>query len=633
MRPSTRLWLALALAVVAVSVSAAFTSPSSSVPAADSTHVIPNNNKVAAGKLQGRVLSVRLVARETLWKPEGAQGPEIPVYAFAEEGAAPRIPGPLLRVPAGTEIRIAVRNALPSALRIVGLQSRPASKLDTLELAPGAKAQVKFTAGEPGTYLYSARTIADSFAFGQTEDGQLSGAIVVDSAGNKRGPGDRVFVIGLWTLRDYPLSVPIEERPEVLVINGLSWPHTERVTQTVGDTIRWRVLNATRRTHPMHLHGFYFRVDGRGTQLRDTAYAVADRRLAVTEVMRPGTSMAMVWSPHTPGNWLFHCHVVVHISGHVTPRQPGAPEEVHSNHAMQGMSGLVLGINVHPKPGAPPAPAPAAPRRVLRLFVTEKPGGPDQPLARAFVLQEGDREPAGDSVRLPGSTLVLTRGEPTAITVINRMHAPVNVHWHGIELDSYYDGVGGWSGAGPSVAPAIAPGDSFVVRVTPRRAGTFMYHTHLNETRQLGAGLYGALLVLEPGEARDTLTDRVFVMASSAPGGGTPPNFNGAVAPTPLELHAETRYRLRFINIAQGDLRVVRLLADTVVQRWRPIAKDGATLPETQATVRPARAQLAVGETADFEFTTPAAQDATLEMTSMRGLLPPLRVLIPVKIR
>jgi hypothetical protein len=122
-------------------------------------------------------------------------------------------------------------------------------------------------------------------------------------------------------------------------------------------------------------------------------------------------------------------------------------------------------------------------------------------------------------------------------------------------------------------------------------------------------------------------------MASSAPGGGTPPNFNGQVTPAPLELRAGTRYRLRFINIAQGDMRVLRLLADTVVQRWRPIAKDGAMLPEHQATLRPARMQLVVGETADFEYQAPGVSDETLEMTTVRGLLPPLRVLIPVRIR
>ena len=31
--------------------------------------------------------------------------------------------------------------------------------------------------------------------------------------------------------------------------------------------------------HPMHLHGFYFRVDSRSGLLADTLYATAERRL------------------------------------------------------------------------------------------------------------------------------------------------------------------------------------------------------------------------------------------------------------------------------------------------------------------------------------------------------------------
>ena len=67
------------------------------------------------------------------------------------------------------------------------------------------------------------------------------------------------------------------------------------------------------------------------------------------------------------------------------------------------------------------------------------------------MLQQGDREPASDSLRLPGSTITLVRGEPAAITVVNRAREPVSVHWHGIELDSYFDVVG-WSGIGERLA-------------------------------------------------------------------------------------------------------------------------------------------------------------------------------------
>lgn len=635
MKTATGVRVALLVAVGTVSLCAG-TPPAPCDPcsgAVDSTRVIPNDNRTPAGRLERGVLSVRLVARVAFWKPEGADGPELPIYAFAEEGGPPRIPAPLLRVPVGTEIRMSIRNALPQALRVFGLQDRPADKPDTLYLGPGKSAEVRFRVGEPGTYLYSARTSSDTFAFGQTEDGQLSGALIVDSAGASRPPADRVFVIGLWAAREWPPGTPIEKREEALVVNGLSWPHTERLTHTVGDTVHWRVLNASRRGHPMHLHGFYYRVESRGTALRDTAYAESVRRKVVTERMTPGTTMAMTWSPHTAGNWLFHCHIVIHISGRIGPRPAHDINDPHMNHALHGMSGLVLGINVRPRPGervtSPLTPA----RRTLRLFATERPGAFGAASAYGYVLQEGEREPAADSVRLPGSPIVLTRGEPTAVTVVNRMREPVTVHWHGIELESIYDGVGDWSGWRGGIARAIPPGDSFVVRMTPHKAGTFIYHTHQSEHRQLAAGLYGPLLVLEPGATRDTLTDHILLMGTSSPLPDAQPNLNGQVAPAPLELSAGATHRLRFINITPGETKIVRLVADTVVQRWRAIGKDGAELPPHQATSRPARVIMGAGETWDFEYSSAEPRELALEIVTLRGVRPPIRTVVPVHVR
>lgn len=74
------------------------------------------------------------------------------------------------------------------------------------------------------------------------------------------------------------------------------------------------------------------------------------------------------------------------------------------------------------------------------------------------------------------------------ITVLNPLGESTALHWHGMELDSVYDGVHGWSGAGRNLAPMIEPGGSFVVRFTPPRTGTFIYHTHLHDELQLPLG-------------------------------------------------------------------------------------------------------------------------------------------------
>lgn len=598
--------------------------------------VVPNDNRTHAGTLRNGVLTVRLVAQPALWRPESPDGPDLPVYAFAEEGKSPRIPGPLVRVPVGTEIRVSIRNALPEVLRVYGLQDRPSERTDSLDIAPGQSTLFKIRAGAAGSYFYSARTSRDTFPFAQLADGQLSGAIIVDTVGVPRPATDRVFVLGLWRGNETPFGTPVENREEVLVFNGRAWPNTERLSYTVGDTLHWRFINTTRRGHPLHLHGFYYRVDARGNAVRDTLFAEPARRTVVTELVARGTTMAMTWSPHTAGNWLFHCHFVEHISGKSHPS--GLFPVAQSNHhpgadGVHEMSGLVMGIHVRPRPNDPPRPV-EPPRRALRLFITQRPRVYGDRSGYAFILQEGDREPSPDSLRLPGSTITLERGEPAAITVINRARERVSVHWHGIELDSYFDGVGHWSGMGKRLAPTIAPGDSFIARMTPPRAGSFMYHTHAHEVDQMGGGLYGPLLVLEPGQQRDTTTDRVIMLSTSGPFAQSPPNVNGDTTVVPLELRKGTTYRLRFLSLAPHDAKVIRLLTDTVLQRWRPLAKDGATLPPHQAIARPARLMMGTGETWDVELTPSDARELTLEIVTVgRVGLPPVRTRIPVYVR
>ena len=190
---------------------------------------------------------------------------------------------------------------------------------------------------------------------------------------------------------------------------------------------------------------------------------------------------------------------------------------------------------------------------------------------------------------------MLRRGEPVEITVVNRLGEATALHWHGIELDSYYDGVHGWSGGGQRLAPLIEPDRSFVVRFTPPRSGTFMYHTHLHDERQLPLGLYGPVIVVEPGETFDPATDHVLIVARK---GLDPAAPNVLIPATPVVLNglpspqfvwkAGERHRVRLINITPDDIFNVALQTARGPMTWTPVAKDGATLPESlrQTSIR-----------------------------------------------
>jgi FtsP/CotA-like multicopper oxidase with cupredoxin domain len=559
--------------------------------------VHPNDNRVPAGRLREGILTVRLVVRMARWFPEADDGPWTDVAAFAEEGRAPEVPGPLIRVPTGTTIVATVRNALPdSTIFVHGFTTKPAAADDSVAVPPGEVRTVRFAAGSPGTYLYRATPGTVNRTVREHEREQLVGALVVDPAGVR--PADRIFVINIW-------GEPKDSATyrNALAINGKSWPYTERITATLGDSVRWRVINGSARNHPMHLHGFYFRIDARGTFFADTLYSPAERRIAVTEDLSVGHTMVMVWQPTRPGNWLFHCHLAFHFVPESRLEPP--PSGAHDWHALdpgKHMAGLVLGITVRPPPGAGwVEPARREPRR-LRLFVSEAPQRGRAPRALGFVLQRGAAPPAADSIDIPGSVLLLTQGEPTDITVVNRLAEATAVHWHGIELESYSDGVAGWSGRDARLAPVIAAGDSFTARLTLPRAGTFIYHTHLNDIEQLTSGLYGAIVVLEPGRSFDPRTDHVFVAAWD--GAEDPPHLvvNGDTLSPPLELAYGVPHRLRFVNIGAAARMVFALRRDSTLAAWRPLAKDGAELPAHLAIAGPAAVRLAVGETYDVEF-------------------------------
>jgi len=288
------------------------------------------------------------------------------------------------------------------------------------------------------------------------------------------------------------------------------------------------------------------------------------------------------------------------------------------NHAENGMAGLVVGLRVLPKGKFALAPQNST-RRRLRVFITQKEHVYGEQAGYSYILQEGPNPPAFDSVRIPSSTITLHQNEPTELTVINRSKTTATIHWHGIELESYYDGVGDWSGWNSFVAPSIAPNDSFVVRMTPQRPGTFIYHTHTDENTQLPSGLYGALIVLPPNGVSDT-TERVFLLGIGGPGDDAHAVINGTPTPAPVNLRAGVPHRFRFINISPLESHTIQLLSGNTVQTWRALAKDGADLQPQQATSLTSSLVLHPGETYDFEVMRTKPESLKLKVISPEAI-------------
>ena len=586
-----------------------------------------NDNQLAAGKLSGKVLSLTLHARLTNWFPNGDRrsGP-IVVAAFSGDSGSPTIPGPLIRVRAGTRVRLRVVNHLPAGMPLVmhGLQRRPAATPDTLRIKSGGSREIEFDPGAPGTYFYWGATSDTTTIEGRSDiDSQLDGALIVDPGDGPITP-DRIFVLGVYFhLRD-STNLDLGTDKFVAVVNGRSWPLTERFDLATGDTVHWRWINPTVDNHPMHLHGFFYRVDARGAELADTAYSPEQKRMVVTHRLDPGSTMAMTWSPTTPGNWLMHCHIHGHTVADPQDGLNPPAASAHGSHTdamaqMDDMAGLLLGIRVlaPSMTAAYATPAPSA-RRRLRLAVGPAVLRPDGMHVRVGLSDPSRPVP---DIGTPGPPIVLARGEPAEITVVNGLDQPTAIHWHGLELESYYDGVAGWSGAAQRFAPQIAPGDSFVARMTPPRAGTFIYHAHNLATKQVGFGLLGPLIVMEPGEQFDPSREIVWMVSGEDVGETGFLRLNGTRWPQPITVDSGRTYHVRIINITENNTGDVALLDGEAPVEWTPLAKDAAPLPAMYQATTPAKVRTSVGETYDFEWRPELRRTLRLEVRNGGDLM------------
>lgn len=604
------------------------------------------------GRMVDGVWRVRLTAHEVDWQPRGEGTPVLKAHAFESDQGVAHLPGPMIRVEVGTPVEVTITNTLAGELVVRGLSDRaqpgevieagigltfppPTMPGEAVTIAAGETRSVRFTPTKPGTFFYYGRTppstspLSDEVFSADGPDGPFVGPLVVDSVGGGPDPNEQVMLITRWA--DFATDRGTWNVSWRMMINGRAWPATERLEYTVGDSVTWRVINTSLHPHPLHLHGFYFELHARGDQTGDTTYAPGARRQAVTEFLDGGgQTLRLRWVPETPGNWLFHCHLIRHMAGNQKlPGEAGTTGETGmEDHAMEGMAGMVMGIHVRPAPDTEPTASEPVGRRI-RLFTSRREDVVDGAPAISFITADDGRAPAADSVRIPGSPLVLERDQMTEIVVHNRLDFPFGVHWHGLELESRYDGVADWSGVRGSAIPPIAPGDSFAVRIDPPRAGTFIYHVHSEPGHELTQGMYGPFLVLEPGERYDPEHDRIILMGSwgSATDEMTAV-VNGSPDPEPMELRVGERYRFRFIHMSADDDKSFRLLEDGEPVEWTFVAKDGADLPPEMVRDVPAVVPvIGVGETYDFLWTPTTPGERTLEIGTLyypggrRGLL------------
>ncbi len=92
---------------------------------------------------------------------------------------------------------------------------------------------------------------------------------------------------------------------------------------------------------------------------------------------------------------------------------------------------------------------------------------------------------------IPGPTLEFNEGEYAVIYVKNEMSVETSIHWHGLILPNFFDGV-------PYLTtPPIEPGHTLKYEFPIKQSGTYWYHSHTMLQEQ--SGVFGSI-VIQPKE-------------------------------------------------------------------------------------------------------------------------------------
>ena len=224
--------------------------------------------------------------------------------------------------------------------------------------------------------------------------------------------------------------------------------------------------------------------------------------------------------------------------------------------------------------------------------------------------------------QLPGPLLRLPVGARVIVHFTNNLPEETTIHWHGVRLTADMDGVPEHS------QPAVPPGGSFDYSFTVPDSGLYWYHPHVRSARQVGDGLYGALLVepRPPPAAReepDGLGDSLVLVLSDIgvhddgtlhdpeAGGdllklfGSEGNIvlvNGRIAPVVLARRG-LRQRWRIVNAAKTRYFQLEMTGHSFVR----IGGDGGLLVAPEES---SRLLLTPGQRADV-LVTPQGEPGT----------------------
>ncbi len=222
------------------------------------------------------------------------------------------VPGPTIEVTEGDRIRVILKNELPEPTSIHwhGLElpnsQDGAGGVTEAPTPPGGTHVYEFTLYQNGTFMYhTGFNVMKQDALG------LGGLMVVHPK-DKTATPDKEFAIMLqeWTF------APGNRNPNIssmdfnwFTFNGKAAPSIDSLTIQQGELVRIRFGNLSMQSHPIHIHGYSWRVVGtEGGPIPNSA-----QWQGATINVPPGTTRDVEFIAWNPGVWRMHCHKLHHV--------------------------------------------------------------------------------------------------------------------------------------------------------------------------------------------------------------------------------------------------------------------------------------------------------------------------------
>ncbi|ROU00463.1 copper resistance system multicopper oxidase [Marinobacter sp. R17] len=103
-------------------------------------------------------------------------------------------------------------------------------------------------------------------------------------------------------------------------INGVKYEDADPIRLQYGERVRFKFVNETMMTHPMHLHGMWSILDVDAGQWNPIKHVVS---------VQPGTTLYTETEVDAAGQWAFHCHLSFHAASGMFRKVivEGAPDQ------------------------------------------------------------------------------------------------------------------------------------------------------------------------------------------------------------------------------------------------------------------------------------------------------------------